>query len=225
MPTLAIAAFGVQLRLGDGVAPAPLTVTGGTAATPIVLTTSAPHGVVDVTFGVVAGVQGLTGANGSWVLERTGASTLKLRGSVGGGAWTSGGTITMDSTYTVVAEVTDVADLGATAQLVNVTAHDAASNWGAQIPTFLDTGNMRVRLNHVPTHGTHDGSTGLWYLLKERLRRPIMLVLPDSTTGSLKTVWHMTAYTTNWRETMPVNAALTAQVDLTGAGDLALGVA
>ena len=222
MPTAAIAAFGVQLRLGDGVPLAPLVVSGATNATPIIVTTTVAHGVVDVSYAVVAGVTGNTAANGSWVVERTGANTLKLRGSVGSGAYIGGpGSVTINSTYATVAEVTDIADLGATAQLVNVTAHDAPTRWGSQIPTFLSTGNMRVSLNHVPNHATHDELTGLWQQFETRTRRPIMIVLPNGT-GATRTVWYMTAATTGWNESMPVNGALTAVVNLEGMGDLVL---
>lgn len=218
MSTAAISAFGVQLRLGDGVALAPLVITGATNATPIVLTTSAPHGVVDLTYGTVAGVVGNLGANGAWVLERTGVNTLKLRGAVGTGAYVSGGTLTIASTFTVVAELTNLEDLGATAQTVNVTAHDAPDAWSSKISTFLDVGNMRVSLNFVPTHGTHNATTGLYKLFHDRIRRPVMVVLPD--VG--KTVWSMTAITTGWDENHPVNGALVTTVNLMSAGDLVL---
>jgi hypothetical protein len=223
MPTQAISAFGVELRLGDGVAHAPLALSAATNATPIVITTTAPHGVTDVSYGTVAGVVGNTAANGSWVVERTSATQLKLRGSVGNGGYVSGGTLTINSSYTAVAEITDIADLGATAQLVNVTAHDAASAWGSQIPTFLSTGNMRVTINHVPGDPTHDETTGIWNLFVNRTRRPIMIVLPG-TPAAARTVWCMTASVTGWNENMPVNAALTAQIGIEGAGDLVLAV-
>lgn len=223
--TQAIAAFGIQFRLGNGVALAPLSITNATNATPIVVTTSIAHGVVDLSYATVAGVLGNLGANGSFIVERVSANQLKLRRSAGSGAYTSGGTVTIDSTYTVVAEVTDFADLGATAQLVDTTAHDATNRWGSRIPTFLDTGNMRVSLNHVPTNPTHDATTGLWYLFANRTRRPVLIVLPDSATAALKTAWHFTCAVSNWSEALPVNGVLSAQIGLTGMGDLVLAKA
>jgi hypothetical protein len=218
MATLAISSFGVQLRVGDGTPLAALTITDATNATPIIVETSTAHGVTDVSHADVAGVAGNTGANGSWVVEAVDATHLKLRGSVGNAAYTSGGTLTLDSTYAVLAELTDLQDLGGTAQLVNVTAHDAGIPWGSQIPTFLDTGNMRASVNHVPANA---GQTDLWNTLVSRVRRPFMIVLPNGT-GAVRTVWWLTASVTGWREGMPVNGALTAQIDLQGAGDLVL---
>src|SRR4030095_10956530 len=108
MATQAIGAYGVQLRLGDGVPLAAVAVTGGTTATPVVLTTAA-HGIPtgDVSSVTVAGVNGLVGANGTWIAQATDATHLQLRGSVGTGADNRGGTGQGSATYTVIAEVTD----------------------------------------------------------------------------------------------------------------------
>jgi predicted secreted protein len=125
---------------------------------------------------------------------------------------------TLDSTYTTVAEVTSIDDLGGTATLVPVTAHDAASAWSSKIPTTLQVGNMRVSLNHVPTHATHDATTGVYKLFHDRIRRPVMIVLPDAG----KTTWFMTAITTGFQESLPVNGVLSAVVNLESAGDLVL---
>lgn len=218
MPTAAISAFGVQLRIGNGTPLTPLTITDATNATPIVIATSGAHGIVDVSHGTVAGVVGNTAANGTWIVSRVDATHLTLRTSVGNGAYVSGGTLTLDSTYTPVAEITKIDDLGATAQTVDVTAHDAASAWSSKISTFLDVGNMRVSLNFVPTHATHDATTGLYKLLHDRIRRPLMVVLPDAG----KKTWFMTGIVTGWDGSHPVNGALTAQVSILSAGDLVL---
>jgi hypothetical protein len=168
-----------------------------------------------VSHGTVAGIVGLTGANGTFVLERVNATQLKLRGSVGGGSYTSGGLVTIDSTYATIAEVTDIADLGATANVIDTTAHDATNRWGSRIPTFLDTGNMRITLNHVPADLGHGA---LFDQMTGRTRRPVLIVLPDAT----KTAWHLTGFVTGWQSAMPVNGVLSAQIVLTGAGDLVL---
>lgn len=69
-------------------------ISGATNATPIVLTTSAAHGLAVGDRVYVADVGGNTGANGSWVVETVGSTTsATLRGSVGNAAYTSGGTV------------------------------------------------------------------------------------------------------------------------------------
>ena len=221
MPTQAISSYGVIMRMGDGVPLAPLAIAGATNATPIVVDFGMPHGVVDVSFGTVAGVLGNLAANGAWVVERVNATALKLRGSVGNGAYAGGGTLTLDSTYAPIAEITDLGDLGGSATLVDVTSHDS-DLWGSQIPTFLAGDAMRLMLNHVPADPTHGAGSGLMYVLNNRVQRPFLVLLPDGATGALKTVWHVISYVTGWRSQMPVNGALTAEATLTPAGPLTL---
>jgi hypothetical protein len=82
---------------------ASLTIIGATATSPIVVTTSAPHGVTYPLHAVVAGVVGLAGVNGTWELRRVDDTRLSLATyspsgvpvpSAGTGAYASGGTIT-----------------------------------------------------------------------------------------------------------------------------------
>lgn len=69
------------------------TVTAATNATPIVITTSAPHGLLTGQSVTIYGVAGNTAANGNWIITSTGTNTFSLIGSVGNGAYTSGGTV------------------------------------------------------------------------------------------------------------------------------------
>jgi hypothetical protein len=68
-----------------------LTVTAATNATPIAITTSAAHNLATGMFINITGVTGNTAANGRRKLTVTGASTFTLDGSVGNGAYISGG--------------------------------------------------------------------------------------------------------------------------------------
>ena len=207
MPTQAISAFGIALRLGDGIA-AVLNITAATNATPIVVTTSAVHGIVDVSKVTVTNVAGNTGANGTWIAEAVTPTTARLRGSVGNGAYTSGGVFTLDSTYATIAEVTDIQDAGIMASVIDVSAHDGIGGWGSQIPTMLSNNSMRLVVNHVPEHPTHGTVTGLIHLMETRTRRPYLLVLPNAT----KTTWWFSGYCVGWRDQAPMAGALTAQV-------------
>lgn len=67
--------------------------TAYTNATPIVVTTSAPHGLSTGASVTITGVGGNTAANGSWAITVTDATHFSLDSSVGNGAYTSGGTI------------------------------------------------------------------------------------------------------------------------------------
>src|ERR1043166_1632519 len=136
MPTQAISAYGIQVRLGDGVALSALTISGATNATPIVVTPTPAHGITDVSYATVAGVGGNTAANGTWVVERVTTTTLKLRNSVGNGAYTSGGSLTPTDTFTVIAELTNAEDIGINATLVDVSAHDG-NGWGGSVSVMV----------------------------------------------------------------------------------------
>jgi hypothetical protein len=85
----------------------PLTVTNATNASPIAITTSAPHGLATGERVAITGVQGNTAANTtatkpSWTITRTGATTFTLDTSTGNGAYTGGGTVTPLTTVNFV---------------------------------------------------------------------------------------------------------------------------
>lgn len=66
------------------------TISGATNGDPIVVT-SAGHGLTTGTHVTVSGVQGNAAANGGFRVTRLTSSTFALDGSVGGGAYASGG--------------------------------------------------------------------------------------------------------------------------------------
>src|ERR1043165_6582138 len=214
MPTQAISAYGIQVRLGNGVALSALTITGATNASPIIITTSIAHGIADVSVATIAGVNGNTAANNTasnpyWVVERVTNTTLKLRNSVGNGAYTSGGSLTPTDTFTVIAELTNAEDIGLNATLVDVSAHDG-NGYGSSIPSFLHGNRMRLSLNEIPANAQHNATTGLKFLALSRIRRRILIVLPDAgKTASLWTVWVV-----EYRTQAPVAGALTSTVSL-----------
>lgn len=66
-------------------------ITGGTATTPVTITSDA-HGLVAGIVLFLSGIAGLTGASGAFRIANITTNTFDLVGSVGGGAYTSGGT-------------------------------------------------------------------------------------------------------------------------------------
>lgn len=68
------------------------TITGATNATPIVITTSTNHGYVTNDSVRIFGVTGNTAANATWHITYISDTTFSLDGSVGNGAYVSGGT-------------------------------------------------------------------------------------------------------------------------------------
>lgn len=68
------------------------TITAATNTSPIDITTSAPHGLANNQWIVVSGGTGNTAMNGSWEVTVVDATHATLKGSVGNGAYTGGGT-------------------------------------------------------------------------------------------------------------------------------------
>jgi hypothetical protein len=71
-----------------------LAITNATNATPIVITTSVPHGQITGNAVTISGVLGNTAANGGWTITFITATTFSLNGSVGNGSYLGGGTVT-----------------------------------------------------------------------------------------------------------------------------------
>jgi hypothetical protein len=91
-----------------------IAVTGGRvpgANLPVELTAVA-HGLLAGDIVAVQGVQGLTGADGSWVIDVIDADHVRLRGSRGGAAYTGGGTIAAADVALEMAIVAMVDDPG-----------------------------------------------------------------------------------------------------------------
>lgn len=70
-----------------------LTVSGATNASPIVITTSAAHGLATDDVVTIASVGGNTAANGTFKITKLTSTTFSLNGSTGNAAYTSGGTV------------------------------------------------------------------------------------------------------------------------------------
>lgn len=75
-----------------GASASPLTVSTGTNANPIVITTTAPHGLVTGQIVTIAGVTGLTNANGTFPVTVLSTTTFSIP-KAGNSAYVSGGTV------------------------------------------------------------------------------------------------------------------------------------
>ena len=179
MATAAIAAYGTELRMGNGIPLAQLGVASTTATTPIILTTVA-HGIPigEVSWADVFGVTGNPGANGSWIVQAQTATTLVLRGSVGTGVSSGTGGLIFRNTFLTVAELVNITPIGIAFNMVDCSAHDG-SGWGSSLPTFKRGVDMRVEINLVPTHVTHGITDGMIGLALAAVRRDWLIVLPD----------------------------------------------
>jgi hypothetical protein len=209
MPTQAISAYGIQLRLSDGVPLSALTINAATNTTPILVTTTAPHGIVDVSVVTITGVLGNLGANGTFIVQQTSTTQLRLRGSVGTGAYTSGGSLVRTGTFATIAEVTNLRDIGLMATLVETSAHDG-NGYASRIPTFLNGNTLGVDINLIPTNAAHNATTGLEFLSVNRIKRDWLVVFPDP----LKWVARYTGYVVQHRTAAPVAGVLTSAINI-----------
>lgn len=80
-----------------------LAITAATTASPIVITTASPHNCLTGDYVQVNGVQGLSGANGTFLTTKVSANQLSLNGSTGSGSYTSGGQLSGGDLYAVSA--------------------------------------------------------------------------------------------------------------------------
>lgn len=79
--------------LGGGLKRQSYTVTDATFASPILITTSSAHGLVDGDQVYIQGVAGNNAANGSWIITKNDDTSFTLNGSTGDGSYLLGGTI------------------------------------------------------------------------------------------------------------------------------------
>jgi hypothetical protein len=81
--------------LGEAITPGcvALDVIAATNATPIVVTSAAPHGLLTGNVATIEGVIGNAATNGTWTITRISPATFSLDGSAGSGAYTGGGQI------------------------------------------------------------------------------------------------------------------------------------
>ena len=216
MATAAYSALGTSVRVSDGT-PGILTVTNATNTTPITITTSAVHGIVDVGWVTVAGVGGNAGANGGWVAQFVSTTSLILRGSEGTGTYTSGGTATVPGSFASIAELRNVTDAGSRTDLIDVSSHDSGG-YSSEIGSLKRMNQMQLDVNLVPDHPSHDALTGLLALYNSGVGRDWLLVLPPYPPTGVKATAHFFGKVIYYTVNLPVTAALQAQVTLAGDG-------
>ena len=123
-------------------------ITGATNATPIVITTQAPHGLSTGQRVMIAGVGGNTAANRTSLITVTGLKTFSLDGSRGNGEYTSGGAVG-DGGYTFPsASATTGIWTRANESELTIRWFGAKGDGGTD-----DTHAIQAALDHVRTNG------------------------------------------------------------------------
>lgn len=113
-------------------------------------------------------------------------------------------------TFTTIAEVQDTSGPSLELGTEETTHHTSPGGWKERVGTLLDAGEVSFDLNFLPTHATHNPTTGLIADMVNRVKRNFQLVFPDA--GS--TTWSFTALVTGFEPDEPVEGKLTASVTL-----------
>lgn len=112
--------------------------------------------------------------------------------------------------FTTIAEVLDISGPALEQATEEVTSHSSVDGWREHVGTLLSAGEVSFDVNFVPTHATHNPSTGLIKDMTDRTKRNFQLVFPDA--GS--TTWQFTALVTGFEPDEPVEGKLGASVTL-----------
>jgi len=117
--------------------------------------------------------------------------------------------------FTTIAEVKDISGPSLSLDTEDVTSHASSGGWEEHIGTILRSGEVSFDINFIPTHATHDASTGLIADMKNRTVRNFQLVFPDASS----TTWAFSALVTGFEPSEPVAGSLGASVTLKLTGE------
>lgn len=126
-------------------------------------------------------------------------TTLKIGGTAG----------------TAVVNVESIEGPEQTVETIDMTAHDSGSAYREIAPTFIDAGEVTLRIQWDPNNATHKNAAGgLRYLLAQRTSSTFAITYPSSPAASDV----FTAYVTAFTPSAPFDDKLTADVTLTLTG-------
>ncbi len=112
--------------------------------------------------------------------------------------------------FTAIAEVKDISGPRLSLDTEDVTSHSSPGSWEEHIGTVLRSGEVTFEVNYLPTHATHNASTGLIADMVNKTKRNFQLVFPDA--GN--TTWGLAALVTGFEPSEPVQGVLGASITL-----------
>lgn len=113
--------------------------------------------------------------------------------------------------YTTVAEVKSIDGPQLDGNVVDVTNMDSSQGWREKIVTLMNAGQISFEVNYIPTGATHNATTGVLSLLKNRTKRNWKITYPD--TGAT-VLGPFEAYVQSFRISAPLEGVLTGAVTL-----------
>lgn len=122
-------------------------------------------------------------------------TTLKIGGTAG----------------TAVVNITSIEGPGWSVESLDMTAHDSASAYREIAPSFIDAGEVTLRINYDPGQATHKNSAGgLLHLLTQRSESAFAIGFPTTPASGLT----FDAYVTAFAPSAPFDGKLEANVTL-----------
>jgi hypothetical protein len=118
-------------------------------------------------------------------------TTLKIGGTAG----------------TAVANVTEIDGPELGAEEIDMTAHDSGSAFREILPSFLDAGEVSLKIQYDPAGATHKA---LLTNLTTRASASYALTFPTTPAAS----WVFTGYVMGFKPSAPMDGALTADVTI-----------
>lgn len=126
-------------------------------------------------------------------------TTLKIGGTAG----------------TAVVNIESIEGPEQTVETLDMTAHDSGSAYREIRPSFIDAGEVTLRIQWDPNDATHKNTAGgLRYMLAQRTSSAFAITYPSSPAASDV----FTAYVTKFVPSAPFDDKLTADVTLTLTG-------
>jgi len=110
--------------------------------------------------------------------------------------------------FTTIAEITNISGPGLSMDTADMTHHQSPGAWEEHVGTILRSGEVTFDLNYIPTHATHNASTGLINDMENRTLRNFKLIFPNA--GA--TTWNFAALVTGFEPSAPHDDKLGASV-------------
>lgn len=118
-------------------------------------------------------------------------------------------------TPVAIANITSIEGPGFTTEMLDVTAHDSGDGYRERVPSFLDVGEITLRLNWDPSDTSHVGTGSLHAAWVAKTADTYTITFPDSGDTTLSG----SAYVSAISPAAPFDGKLEASVTLTPTGE------
>lgn len=121
--------------------------------------------------------------------------------------------------FTEIAQVKDISGPSMSRETIDVTNHQSPGGFAEFLASLADGGEVTFDVELDPGDSTHDGTTGLLYLMGVKTRRNWRLIFPvASTTPGEYWGYSFSGLVTGFSPSAPVKGSLTASITIKVAG-------